>query len=139
MRTILKSIVYVLLTTLMSLPNLASTKYELPADMRVIELSQKIALSQVGVLETGYNSGIMIEKYLASVGLSKGYSWCCSFQYYCFQQAALYLKSIVPIKRSGICQVVFPKQIRMGFHSNPTCPRCALFDKHFFDAAADHI
>lgn len=40
-------------------------------------------LSCVGVREaTGNNDGIDVEKYLASVGLGKGYPWCAAFVNY---------------------------------------------------------
>lgn len=47
----------------------------------------EFAKSQIGVREaTGHNDGPIVEKYLASVGLGKGYSWCEAFCYYCVGQ-----------------------------------------------------
>jgi hypothetical protein len=44
------------------------------------------ALSQVGVMElTGKNDGVEVEKYLASVGLSKGYAWCAAFVHWVYE------------------------------------------------------
>jgi hypothetical protein len=58
--------------------------------------------SQIGVREaTGHNDGPAVEKYLASVGLGKGYSWCMSFVYWCAKQAALKLAVTNPLKQTG--------------------------------------
>lgn len=43
---------------------------------------------EVGVREsTGKNDGRDVEKYLASVGLGKGYAWCAAFVRWCLDQA----------------------------------------------------
>lgn len=58
--------------------------------------------SQLGVTEaTGHNDGVAVEKYLASVGLGKGYAWCMSFVYWCFKQAALKLGVPNPLYQTG--------------------------------------
>ena len=53
----------------------------------------KIAQSQIGKQEfpKGSNAGVDIEKYLKSVGLGKGYSWCMAFVYWCFSEASIQL------------------------------------------------
>jgi hypothetical protein len=62
----------------------------------------KQAGSQIGVREaTGHNDGEAVEKYLKSVGLGKGYSWCMAFVYWCAKQAANKLNLINPLKQSG--------------------------------------
>lgn len=51
---------------------------------------QKVYTSQIGVRElTGHNDGIMVEKYLCSVGLEKGYPWCAAFVKWCYLQAGV--------------------------------------------------
>jgi len=51
---------------------------------------QQVYTSQIGVRElTGHNDGIMVEKYLSSVGLDKGYPWCAAFVKWCFVQAGV--------------------------------------------------
>lgn len=46
-----------------------------------------VYLSQVGIREaTGKNDGEQVEKYLRSVGLSKGYPWCAAFVNYCLTE-----------------------------------------------------
>lgn len=57
------------------------------------KLSEKIlqiAITQIGVQEIPKNSnaGPEVEKYLKSVGLGKGYSWCMAFVYWCASEAA---------------------------------------------------
>lgn len=62
----------------------------------------KQAGSQLGVTEaTGHNDGVAVEKYLASVGLGKGYSWCMAFVYWCAKQAALKLGITNPLLQTG--------------------------------------
>lgn len=48
------------------------------------------ARSQIGVSEDprGSNSGPMVNRYLASVGLKPGYAWCAAFVYWCHENAA---------------------------------------------------
>lgn len=49
------------------------------------------------------NRGSDVERYLASVGLSGGYSWCCAFTYYCFKTAAGQLHRSNPMFQTGGC------------------------------------
>ena len=51
---------------------------------------QKVYTSQIGVRElTGHNDGIMVETYLSSVGLEKGYPWCAAFVKWCYLKAGV--------------------------------------------------
>jgi hypothetical protein len=65
----------------------------------------EVANSQIGVLEQplGSNSGPEVEKYLASVGLPKGNSWCMAFVYYCFNEASKKLSVKNPLVKTGGC------------------------------------
>lgn len=55
------------------------------------------ALANVGVTEEGEdNHGDHIAKYLQTVGLEEGYSWCAAFVKYRFIQAAGKLKKKLP-------------------------------------------
>ena len=49
------------------------------------------AISQIGVQEIpkGSNAGPDVEKYLKSVKLGKGYSWCMAFVYWCVVETKL--------------------------------------------------
>ncbi len=61
------------------------------------------AISQIGVQEVpkGSNAGPEVEKYLRSVGLGKGYSWCMAFVYWCAVQASLRTGLPNALKRTG--------------------------------------
>ena len=67
------------------------------------ELALSIAISQLGQQEEpkGSNGGPMVDKYLASVGLPKGYAWCQAFVHWCYEQAAALLKVPCPVTRTG--------------------------------------
>lgn len=58
---------------------------------------------QIGVKElTGKNDGVMVEKYLASVGLKKGNPWCAAVVSYVFTISG------VPNPKSGWAPSYFP-------------------------------
>lgn len=64
--------------------------------------AMEIAITQKGVTEkTNHNDGVDVGKYLKSVGLPEGYSWCMAFVYWCVQQAAVQLKVANPLKCTG--------------------------------------
>ena len=71
--------------------------------MTLAKKTLEIALAQVGVEEIprNSNSGPEVEIYLRSVGLTKGYSWCMAFVYWCTQKAALQTAVNNPLKRTG--------------------------------------
>jgi hypothetical protein len=70
-------------------------------------------LSQVGVREaTNHNDGRVVEMYLHSCGLGRGYAWCAAFVKWCLIQCGVDTRSITawaasaenvaqPIYRSG--------------------------------------
>lgn len=62
-----------------------------------------VALSQNGVREQENNKGPAVNAFLASVGLSPGYSWCMAFVYWCFQHAAAVVGVMNPLVRTGGC------------------------------------
>ena len=47
----------------------------------------RVASSCKGVKEVGNNAGTAVGKFLSSVGLGTGYSWCAAFVYWCLIQA----------------------------------------------------
>jgi hypothetical protein len=61
------------------------------------------AITQIGVEEVpkGSNKGTDVEKYLKSVGLGGGYSWCMAFAYWNVQQAAKKLGVSNPLVKTG--------------------------------------
>ena len=50
------------------------------------EQVEKTYLSQVGVIEHGYNSGDSVNMYLASVNLKPGNAWCAAFVSWVYQK-----------------------------------------------------
>lgn len=75
------------------------------ASQSLLEKAVEIANSQIGVREQpiGSNAGPEVEKYLASVHLSKGNPWCMAFVYYCFEEASKTLTTPNPLIRTGGC------------------------------------
>jgi hypothetical protein len=71
--------------------------------MTLAQKTLEIAIAQIGVEEIprNSNSGPEVEIYLKSVGLTKGYSWCMAFVYWCTQKAALQIVVKNPLKRTG--------------------------------------
>ncbi|WP_428232495.1 CHAP domain-containing protein [Flavobacterium sp.] len=71
--------------------------------MTLAQKTLEIAIAQIGVEEIPKysNSGPEVEIYLKSVGLTKGYSWCMAFIYWCAQNAALQTKLKNPLKKTG--------------------------------------
>lgn len=67
------------------------------------KLALEIALSQLGQQETAgkANSGPMVDKYLAAVGLSPGYAWCQAFVNWCYEQAAAQIRVPEPVVNTG--------------------------------------
>lgn len=63
----------------------------------------EIATSQIGVTESpkGSNAGKDVEKYLKSVGLGKGYSWCMAFVYWVVSEAYKQSGGINPLKKTA--------------------------------------
>lgn len=63
----------------------------------------KKAVSQLGIEEIprGSNSGPAVEKYLKSVGLGKGYSWCMAFIYWATKEASIELGALNPLSKTG--------------------------------------
>jgi hypothetical protein len=73
--------------------------------LSIHELALQIAISQLGQKENPLkpNSGVMVDVYLASVGLKPPNSWCQAFMYWCFEQAAEQLHVPNPmIKTAGV-------------------------------------
>lgn len=71
--------------------------------MSLVEKTLAVAVTQLGKQEIpkGSNAGPDVEKYLKSVGLGPGYSWCMALVYWCTKQAADELKVLNPLVRTG--------------------------------------
>lgn len=63
----------------------------------------EIAISQIGKEEIprGSNWGEPVKSYLASVGINFPASWCMSFVYWCFREAAKSLGIKTPLTKTG--------------------------------------
>jgi len=85
-------------------------KYILSANKDLVELSEIIAYSQIGITEKNNNNDGKVEKYLNSVGLKKGNPYCAAGQYWCFLEAAKILKldkKYIPIQKTGLANGIF--------------------------------
>lgn len=60
-----------------------------------------VAGTQLGQKENGPNTGPMVDKYLDSVGLLPGNSWCAAFVYWCFNESAKALEMLNPCPRTA--------------------------------------
>ncbi|MEN2416383.1 CHAP domain-containing protein [Flavobacterium mesophilum] len=71
--------------------------------MTLAQKTLEIAIAQIGVEEIPKysNSGPEVEIYLKSVGLTKGYSWCMAFIYWCTQNASAQTNLKNPLKKTG--------------------------------------
>ena len=71
--------------------------------MTLAQSSLEVAKRQIGVTEIpkGSNAGPEVEIYLKSVGLSKGYSWCMAFVYWCINEASKKTDNPNPLKKTA--------------------------------------
>ncbi|MCD0470478.1 CHAP domain-containing protein [Flavobacterium sp. JAS] len=71
--------------------------------MTLAQKTLEIATAQIGVEEIPKhsNSGPEVEIYLKSVGLTRGYSWCMAFIYWCAQNASAQTNLKNPLKKTG--------------------------------------
>lgn len=84
-------------------------QYELDCNIDLMELSEKIALNEEGVKESGKNKGEVC-KYLKSVELSCGYAYCAAGQYWSFAFSCEELnlqKELIPLPKTGLANLVF--------------------------------
>lgn len=71
--------------------------------MTLQDKALEIAATQLGIQEApGHkNTGKDVEKYLKSVGLGPGYSWCMAFVYWCFSEASDKMARKNPLFKTG--------------------------------------
>lgn len=75
--------------------------------MTLQQKALEIAVTQLGVEEAAghVNTGKQVEKYLASIGLGPGFSWCMAFMYWCHQQAAEAMgRPVLMFKTGGVLE-----------------------------------
>ncbi|MBI5325028.1 MAG: hypothetical protein HZB41_07135 [Ignavibacteriae bacterium] len=93
------------------------SKYVLKCREDILEISELIAIGEVGTIEYGRSNTGEIEKYLNCTGLRKGQPYCAAGQYYCFAEAVRILHlpvSYIPIKRTGNANQMFVNAIQNG-------------------------
>ena len=103
----------IIIIILFLIPNIIfnQTKYSLPCDKLLLQVSMDSAISQVGEMEfigKRYNPKILL--YLSSVGLGTGQPFCTAGVYWCFSSAAAGLglsQNFIPIIRSGMANAIF--------------------------------
>lgn len=94
----------------------AFTKYELPCNKQLLTESEKVALNEVGTMETSQNMGT-VKKYLKSVGLNEGYPYCAAGVYWCFAQSVenlKYSKKDIPILKTASANNMLNNAIERG-------------------------
>jgi hypothetical protein len=71
--------------------------------MTLAQSSLEVATRQIGVTEIpkGSNAGPEVEIYLKSVGLTKGYSWCMAFVFWCVLEASKKQGIPNPLKKTA--------------------------------------
>lgn len=90
--------------------------YELDCDGELLLESERIALTQIGVLESDNNSG-EVAKYLRSVGLGEGNPYCAAGVYWCFDQARMKLDygvEALPVMRTAVANAMYNDARRRG-------------------------
>jgi hypothetical protein len=112
----MKILIIIILFTINSIAN---QRYELNCKKDILSTSNRILISQIGVIEKTNNNDGEVEKYLKSVDLSKGNPYCAAGQYWCFLQAVINLNlpkvqnlrkveyADIPIPKTGLANAVF--------------------------------
>lgn len=82
----------------------------------IAQLALQIAQTQKGIQELpkGSNAGVDVEKYLKSVGLGKGYSWCMAFVYWCVSESSIKLKLPNVLLKTGSVLAQYNYQKKQG-------------------------
>lgn len=104
----------------------SQTKYIVDSDKNVLELSEKIALQQIGVKELRPNFSPKIMEYLNSVGLNTPNPYCAAGQYYTFKKAVDSLNKLqhkikykapiykMPIYKTASTRIMFNEAKKRG-------------------------
>lgn len=104
----------------------AQTRYEIPANGQLLDVSKNIMLENVGTKElTGNNDGEIIAFILASVGIYRPAPYCQAYVYFCFSEARYIIGKCgvlvdIPIPKSGVAQSSFNYAKKNGIKTNYT-------------------
>jgi len=122
-------IAIMLILLVQSADSMAYQCYELFCDKALLEESEEIALTQIGVTEkTNRNDG-EVEKYLQAVGLGKGNPYCAAGIYWCFAKAAEVLKydaKVIPIPKTGLVANILKYAKKNGMKTNRNAEKHTL-------------
>ena len=91
---------------------------------QVIEIAAAEEAKGVREQPRNSNRGPQVEAYLSSTGTPPGYSWCCAFVYWCFEQAANQSGRENPMIKTPGCLDHWNRARKKGIHVVP--PRAAL-------------
>lgn len=99
----------------------SQTKYVVTSDNNVLELSEKIALKQIGEKEIKPNYSPQIMEYLNAVGLNSPNPYCAAGQFYAFSKAVdslnqryKYKKYTIPIYKTASTRIMYNKAKNLG-------------------------
>lgn len=88
-----------------SSPVVVDESLPLPADSIAVSpfpAHLDTALVYIGVTDRGDNTGVEVDRFLASVGLDPGYAWCAAFVSYCLDSTKVTVTS--PTVRSALAR-----------------------------------
>lgn len=114
--------IYVLVCLFLAYISLKSqTKLVVVSDKKVLELSEKLALKQIGEKEIKPNYSPKILEYLNSVGLNSPNPYCAAGQYYAYckavdslNQSYKYKKYTIPIYKTASTRIMYNKAKSLG-------------------------
>jgi hypothetical protein len=125
---------YLLLILLLSLPLPGGSRYAMPCRADLIYESGRVTIAQKNILEQGHNRGLVIEKYLRSVGLKPGYPYCNAGLYWCWLTACRNLglaTDEIPVPKSGLAISSFYHAKKFGLRTAyfPECNDLIIWRK----------
>jgi len=85
-------------------------RYTVECDDKLLDYSNQIMISQLGVVEKSNKNDGEVAKYLTLFGLGEGYAYCAAAQYYCFYQAAKTIgfdEDKIPVFKSALALKMF--------------------------------
>lgn len=92
----------------------SQTRYELPTTKRMLEKSEQVLKSKIGIREDTKQGRAEVMNFLRSVGIKSFTSWCAAYQYYGFYVADSIYHDGIPIPRSGVAQSAFDYAAKYG-------------------------
>lgn len=97
----------------------AAAASQVPLLQRLIATAEKELAAKVREVPANTNRGPRVEQYLRRVGIGPGYSWCCAFVYWCFDEAAKSMPRDNPMVRTAGCLDHWQKAAKAGARRIP--------------------